>query len=223
MTSHTAIKTEEVAYTLTPIEHKAANTLLELASKSREGCLVFIDPTSNQTIIDYKRVYTMDTYRGSTPSLQLVSSTNIDSPVAHSTPSISPSLCTLPKGLEELQDFNKAYGMVNPVTCVLAEAVNYAHRCCPEPTGVNLDRPLFWWQDTLLPNNLAPPPPAQHLHAGENNPWKSNNLLWQDLTMEEEIKQVKDFGGQDQYLADRCNGASAYPFCCLWHYYGFKD
>lgn len=89
------IKNEEVECTLTLTKHIATDALLELASKSRRTCLVLINPAANQITIDHKHVFIMDTYRGSLPSLQLASSTNINSLLSFNTPSALPSqACT---------------------------------------------------------------------------------------------------------------------------------
>jgi hypothetical protein len=64
------------------------------------------------------------------------------------------------------------------------------------------------------------PPPASNRMAPQcsTHPW-----VHTQITIDKEVKRVKLFSLMDPYSAEGCNRPGTYPFCCPWHYFGFKE
>jgi hypothetical protein len=199
------IKTEDVKGVLTLTEQVAVNTLLEKNGKLRTPCIVKIDPPNNWITVG-SCVYAMDAYWDSLPSLQLVLASNTDSPMPDLTLSEGLPHRPLPRIMSELPNYHKDFQFEHQIDCL------------PSP-AVNLDGPLFQCLGTPYPYGM-PLPPASNGMAPQcsTHPW-----VHTQITIDEEVKRVKLFSSMDPYTTEGCNGPGTYPFCCLWHYFGFEE
>jgi hypothetical protein len=199
------VKSEDVEGVLSLTKQVAVNMLLEKNGKLCTLCIVKIDPSNNWITVG-NRVYAMDTYWDSMPSLQLVSTSDPDSPM----------LClTLLDGLPrhpplrimlELPDYHEDFHFEHQINRLPSPAVNFA-------------RPLFQHAGTPYPDGMLPLP-ASYGTAPQcsTHPW-----VHTQITIDKEIKRVKLFGLMDPYTTQGCNRPGTYLFCCPWHYYRFKE
>jgi hypothetical protein len=173
------IKTEDVEGVLSLTEQVAIDTLLEKNGKLRTPCIVNIDLPNNQIIVG-NRVYAMDAYQDSLPSLQLVLASNTDSPMPDSTPSEGLPRRLLPRIMSELPNYHKDFQFEHQPDCSISPAVD-------------LDGPLFQRLGTPYPYGMLPPPALNGMAPQcSTHPW-----VHTQITVDKEIKRVKLFSSMD--------------------------